>query len=471
MALVVRCLSIVVVSLALCASARAAITTRYVLHVLPTLGGSNAYAYAINNLGQVVGEAQRPDGLFHAVLWSNQGLIRDLGDLGYNRSAAYGINELGQVVGRSFLTERDPHAFIWTAGAGMKDLGTLGGTSSLAVSINNLGVMVGQADVLLPDWSTQFRAAQWSSTNSGPVSLSSLGGKYSHGASINDTRQVAGHAYNAQGQARAVRWSSSGAIQELGTFGGARSWATAINLFGQVVGRAEDANGNAKAFFWNGATKTNLGTLGGANSSATSLNNLGLVVGVSDIPQSDQAHGFIWSAGKGMTDLNSLITPGSGWTVTSANDINDLGVIVGWATNGQGSYQAVALTPAKPGDFNGDGVINIQDINPFVAALQDQLVAPPSTAAELTAMGDLNGDGQFSVQDINPFLDAIAGSQGVSLSLTTIVPEPATPMLLLAGWVIWLGICRTGPARRHAMSAATHAPATARCMTAHPSIG
>ncbi|MCC7204646.1 MAG: DUF3466 family protein [Phycisphaeraceae bacterium] len=444
-------LAVILWAMALGAPADAAISTRYVLKVLPTLGGSNAYAYSVNNLNQIVGEAQRSDGLYHAVMWNSQGTIRDLGDLGYDRSAAYGINEVGQVVGRSYLAEGDPHAFVWTAGQGMKDLGTLGGTSSLAVGINNIGQMVGQADVLLPDWSTQFRAARWSSSTSGAAALSSLGGKYSHAASINDARQIAGYAYNAQGQARAVRWSSSGAIQDLGTFGGARSWATSINLFGQVVGRAEAPNGDTKAFFWNGVTKSNLGTLGGANSSANSLNTLGYVVGVSDIASSDQTRGFIWSSGSGMIDLNGLIPSGSGWTITSANDINDLGVIVGWATNGHGTYQAVSLAPAKPGDMNLDGVINVQDINPFVAALNSLFTGSPSSL-DLATLGDLNGDGVLTVQDINPFLDAITASQGTSVSLSLVVPEPVTPASLLAAWAMGAGWLRRQRSR------ADHAP-------------
>ena len=46
-----------------------------------------------------------------------------------------------------------------------------------------------------------------------------------------------------------------------------------------------------------------------------------------------------------MTDLNSLIPSSSGWTLESANDINDSGWIVGVGLNPSGQTDAFLLAP------------------------------------------------------------------------------------------------------------------------------
>ena len=69
----------------------------------------------------------------------------DLGTLGGSNSYAQALNDRGQVVGFSNLAG-DPwsyHAFSWTSGDGMIDLGTLGGGSSIAYAVNDLGQVVG----------------------------------------------------------------------------------------------------------------------------------------------------------------------------------------------------------------------------------------------------------------------------------------------------------------------------------------
>ena len=63
-----------------------------------------------------------------------------------------------------------------------------------------------------------------------------------------------------------------------------------------------------------------------------------------------------------MTDLNALVNPASGWTLAYAEGINDSGEIAGYGTNAIGNADAFLLKPLPPGDANGDGTVDINDL-------------------------------------------------------------------------------------------------------------
>ncbi|MCC7408854.1 MAG: PEP-CTERM sorting domain-containing protein, partial [Phycisphaeraceae bacterium] len=101
-------------------------------------------------------------------------------------------------------------------------------------------------------------------------------------------------------------------------------------------------------------------------------------------------------------------------------------------------------------DFNLDGLVNVQDINPFVKALTNSAgyttdllgyMAANSIPAgdfDLVLMAiDPTQDGSVSpwpinVQDINPFVAALTGA-GVDAAELAAIPEPATFSLLALG--------------------------------------
>jgi probable HAF family extracellular repeat protein len=112
---------------------------------LPTLGGPNTQAVAINSNGDAVGTSDLESGQTHAVLFPRGGGIVDLGTMGGNYSHGIAINSLGQVAGESTLSS-DPrdlsyHAFLYD-GSAMKPI-PLPGVDSRAVSINDSGEVVG----------------------------------------------------------------------------------------------------------------------------------------------------------------------------------------------------------------------------------------------------------------------------------------------------------------------------------------
>ncbi|HWH81379.1 MAG TPA: hypothetical protein VNU71_03995 [Burkholderiaceae bacterium] len=122
------------------------------------LAGRDSTAFAINDIGEIVGQSNIDSDLFnnHAFLNAGPG-TRDLGTLGGSYSAAYAINtrypQLSQVVGQASTTNNAAfHAFLWTGnlldGGSMIDLNTMiasgqGWELLTARGINNKGQIVG----------------------------------------------------------------------------------------------------------------------------------------------------------------------------------------------------------------------------------------------------------------------------------------------------------------------------------------
>lgn len=109
-------------------------------------GTGASCAVDINAAGAMVGCSDTEDFETHAVLFTEDGTIIDLGTLagptGY--SEAYGINDLGQIVGQSSNAQDEIRGFIWTEGL-FTEIGILGDYEySEAYGINNLGHAVGR---------------------------------------------------------------------------------------------------------------------------------------------------------------------------------------------------------------------------------------------------------------------------------------------------------------------------------------
>ena len=360
-------------------------------HKLSALPGFNSsFTYGVSDSGLVAGGSENGidplTGLpaLEAILWGKDGDLTDLGTLGGYESSANAVNNRGQVAGEAMNTILDPytsnfwdflltgatqvHAVRWTKSRGMQDLGTLGGTDSAAFLINDRGQVAG-----------------WSFTNSTPnpvpddcslfqqnlptvdpflwdagkmIDLGTLGGTCGHANSLNNRGQVAGASDLAGDQScHPFLWDKTRGMKDLGTLGGDSGQAFYINDAGEVVGRAnlpgvlgcDQFNTPAHAFLWKNGVMTDLGTpAGDLCSVADGINSKHQIVGngwdcVNELPPA--GHAFLSEDGEPVVDLNTLIPPNSGLQLTVAAYVNDAGEIAALGTLPNGDIHAFVLRP------------------------------------------------------------------------------------------------------------------------------
>jgi probable HAF family extracellular repeat protein len=312
----------------------------YTLTDLGTFGAAqSAQAFDVNDLGQVVGVA----GGNRAFLWQH-GTKTDLGTLGSGSSAsALGLNEAGQVVGYSARTTPPSgyHAVLWSNG-GIVDLtpDVPANQSASATAINEAGQVVGN-----DSYTTAFL---WQ--NGTRVSLGHLGGGASNATDINDTGVAVGSSYTGV-TAHPFMWQS-GVMTDLGLLAGDEDGgASAINNFSQIVGSSGRTDPDTyetfyKAFLYSGGVMTAL-PVPSSDAYAGDINDAGVVVGTMRAAGGfSKWHGWVYVDGV-VTNLNTLIPAGTGLHIAFANAVNNAGQIAATAYDARGHYHAVLLTPGE----------------------------------------------------------------------------------------------------------------------------
>ncbi len=247
------------------------------MRALPTLGGNNGQASAINQHGQIVGFAETaaedsgcpPNRIQLPTLWKN-GKAQSLPTVdGDPDGDAFWINDNGEAVGYSGTCSAALHAVSWENGTAspLPDLGT----GAIAQGINNKGQIVGT--VGSADGTTQY-GALW----------------------------------------------QNGELTNLGTLAGdIAAIATGINDQGQVVGSTWDANFDwSHGFIWQNGVMTDLNTLFPASSNlfatmANKINERGQISGMAIVlsgPDAGNIHAFLatpvsQSIGKSVADVTT----------------------------------------------------------------------------------------------------------------------------------------------------------------------
>lgn len=387
----------------------------YVINLGTPGGGNTAAAASINNIGWIAGNSYETGNLNeHAFLWV--GTPIDLGTLGGPNSAVAwpNKNDKGQIAGIAETADMNPlneewscaqanfypfldgHiclGFLWQDGV-MTSLPPLpGGIDSYAAAVNNNGQVVGWAENGVHDPTCnsappvnqilQFEAVVWRSKLGHMTQLSPLAPDPDSAATaINDKGQIVGISglcANAAGTTSAehsVLWENEYAAPiNLGNFDGGLAWntPTAINSRGQVVGFGNQAGSAASAFnpvayYWDkahGIQSINpIGT--DTNSWAWGINLQGQVVGESFDAAGPSARAFLYQNGV-ITDLNTLIQANSSLYLLLANDINDAGEIVGYATDATTNSTVAFLAVPVSGGKNGAAGSLVHNIAPSSA--------------------------------------------------------------------------------------------------------
>jgi hypothetical protein len=324
-------------------------------------GVTQSEANAINAAGTVVGWANKygADGLLkgvRALRWNAGGAAAtELGVL-YNGTAngtdarAYAVNDSGTAVGYAYHHNaagviKGWRAVRWeggtTAATELQDLGTAadGTSDSLAVAVNAAGTSVGWADKY-NGGSVGVRPVRWDAGSTAATELDVLGltsfpfspvpQGYGEARDINGAGTAVGNVekYDAAGSfkgGRAVQWDAGSTA------------AIELALLGTSTG-------------------------GQGESDAYAINDAGFVVGYSfkytaaGGPVGDRA--VYWNPDGSVVDLNTLIDPASGWTLTTARGISDGGWISGVGSfdpdgaGGQSPYDRMFLVQIpEPGSL------------------------------------------------------------------------------------------------------------------------
>jgi probable HAF family extracellular repeat protein len=164
-------------------------------HALPTpVGDAGGFANWINDHGQAVGNTGNCGAMSHAVSWEND-TVTELKDLGTGAGAiAYGNNNRGQIVGSVFVSPGGATRYgaLWQNGV-LTNLGTLpGDMSAIATGINDQGQVVGSTWDSHFNWSHAFIYQNGVMTDLNTLFLKGTNLRATMANKINERGQISG---------------------------------------------------------------------------------------------------------------------------------------------------------------------------------------------------------------------------------------------------------------------------------------
>ena len=274
-------------------------------------------AWSVDAAGDVLGRhvnATRGYAVWHAA----DGTWLDL----RNPNGVASINDRGRVAGSTWGSTGQTAAW-WDTDGRIHRPDTGGATYSGATAIAENGTVIGWTNT----WPEPYRTVQWvDGVRTDLGCLPHAVGCFPHGTSPRGTL-IAGEAQIDDDHVVAVIHRPSGWIR-LGTLGGKRSAAYGVNASGHATGWSTlGPDGRSHAFRWDGASLHDLGAPADADTLGLAIAANDDVVGYTFLP-SGAREATLWQ-GDTAYALSSLVVDGAGWTLWTANDINDAGVIVG----------------------------------------------------------------------------------------------------------------------------------------------
>lgn len=336
-------------------------------------GGSNSFAYGLNNSGEVVGYGDGPlttdsegkevrEFSSHALKFDTAA-ITDFGALDNgNTSLALAINDSGIVIGRANQTRTETNtagneisitenfAVSFQGNIPEKLANLTNFSNSQALNINNQNIIVGFGSIDLDpddDIGNIQRGFVYNFNSQSLISivdaLTDSKDRQSFPLSINDSGVVVGWAEKKVGdQIHALAFSldtnGTQGLVELPTLNTSVTMARDINNSGLIVGSARHGSGTTRtvSFVYNPSSDNALTRLpffanNYDNSVANAINDNGQIVGQALVsePTTGINTGYLFENNE-LKDLNKLISCNSGWRIDNATNINNNGEIIGY---------------------------------------------------------------------------------------------------------------------------------------------
>jgi probable HAF family extracellular repeat protein len=303
--------------------------------------------------------------------FTGQGVVYDVVDLGVPAGAigatGLGLSSDGKVCGYSVNSDQTLHAFLWQDGQ-FVDLGKLeGDNGSVANGVNSSGIAVGYSNdpkegafPVMFDHGTVTQLDTEFGPGRGNVTAINDAGDYilafaffhdkqpthfvgfvpsKEPTALNSSGSVAG-----TGEPQAAIWSN-GHVQYVGILPG-YDYATGVALSdsGILVGTAAVGGEDLPVgFIYRNGTMSKISPVTGDNIlQPHGVNDSGAVVGVSS-SQFITTRAFVYKDGV-TTQLDTLISRATGWTIPIAYSINNKGQILALGVNG-GAQHAILLNP------------------------------------------------------------------------------------------------------------------------------
>lgn len=283
---------------------------------LATLGAGGR-ADAITRTLEAVGYVlTTPTATQQASQWDAQGRLTLLpGVTSDPASAATAKNEAGWIAGYGDIPDQGGpliRAKRWSPLGVVENLAPAGGSDSFAGAIDASNRLWGSTET-----ATETHAALWDAQGT-LHDLGMLGGLFATIFDVNHSGIGAGFSTTASGASVAVYATAAGGVQPLPMLQGV------VELCGHILARWIGCN----AYAINGVPQA-------VGFCWTSALNPSLTV----------EHAVSWQNDGSVTDLNARIDPRAGWVLGHAQDMNDVGQIVGqgWLNGQVGCF---LLTPA-----------------------------------------------------------------------------------------------------------------------------
>ncbi|MFO0893592.1 MAG: dockerin type I domain-containing protein [Phycisphaerales bacterium] len=374
---------------------------------------------AINNLGHWVGYRNKcPDNesLYqHAIRWTPETGLEILPVPSNTTSAAaYAINDLGTVVGwRVGTTDGQFHGYwacIWLPNGEFVEIPPLGGTPphSWATAVNNKNVVVGWRNGLGGTSAARY-AFIWHDGQVTDLDPLPFGSWTAEARDVSDTGYIVGQfGSDSNGSSRGFRWKDD-AVEILQPLPGAvTSTAMGVTETGIVFGQSRFGSGAGvthRLTMWAlDGLPVELPSLPGYPSwGCKAVNGSGVVLGLvakQSQPGLWTTEEVVWIDGVPYA-IKPLVSAPVPSQYSGALAINDLGQLVCRASTPPGGGAWILTPTGSSADLNGDCVVDGTDLG----VLLQQWGAVPGAPAS----ADLDGDGEVDGRDLGILLGAWTG--------------------------------------------------------------